>query len=297
MSYRLGTKISSFWTYIWPCLKGCSSCNPCPLCDQERTKVGGKKAQWVEEREIKLRSFGSLQYNFTGWVLEGMKQAAAQNKKWKSVTGEVIIRGVGDTDDMLIIDKIIPGPLHLYLSVNEVINYCESKSWPEIKTVLKDIAGVQVHEYMGKVGNYEGPSIRKVFRKLDILKEQMVTNPRVLYYNALLAFKVVSQSIFSTQLHPKWREHLHNLRTTLYTLATSEAMPITPKLHVLVVHVEQWIERNGRSLGKEGECSGEALHHTWRRMLEGQGEVKVKESEWDVKTTFNTLLRFNTTNT
>ena len=68
-------------------------------------------------------------------------------------------------------------------------------------------------------------------------------------------------------------------------------MPLTPKLHVLVQHVEQWIDRNGRSLGKEGEASGEALHHTFKRMLEGQGEVKVKESESDVKVIFSTLLR------
>ena len=150
---------------------------------------------------------------------------------------------------------------------------------------------------MGKVGNYEGPSIRKVFRKLDSLKEHMVTSPKVLFYNALVAFKQVSQSVFSTQLHPNWREHLHTLRAALYTLNSSQGMPITPKFHVLIVHVEQWIDRNARSLGKEGECSGEALHHTWKRMLEGQGEVKDKEGGWDVKVTMATLLRFNATNT
>lgn len=132
--------------------------------------------------------------------------------------------------------------------------------------------------YQRNVGNYEGPSIRKVFRKLDVLKPHMVTNNKELYYDALLAFKTVSQSVFRTQLHPLWREHLHTLRATLHILTSTQGMPMTPKLHVLVVHVEQWIDRNIRSLGREGECSGEVLHHTWRRMLEGQGEVKVKES-------------------
>ena len=80
-------------------------------------------------------------------------------------------------------------------------------------------------------------------------------------------------------------------------LCTSEGMPLTPKLHVLVVHVEQWIDRNSRSLGKEGKSSGEKLHHAWRLMLEGQGEVKVKESTYDVKVIMSILLRFNATNT
>ena len=125
----------------------------------------------------------------------------------------------------------------------------------------------------------------------------MKNGPRLLYYNALVAFKQVSQSVFSTLLNPSWREHLHTLRTAISTLTTTQGMPLTPKLHVLVVHVEQWIDRHGRSLGKDGESSGEALHHTWRLMLEKQGEVKVKESDYDVKVVFSTLLRFNATNT
>ena len=47
----------------------------------------------------------------------------------------------------------------------------------------------------------------------------------------------------------------------------------------------------------EGEASGEAIHHTWKRMVGSQGEVKVEESDWDQKITLDTILRFNTTNT
>ena len=73
-------------------------------------------------------------------------------------------------------------------------------------------------------------------------------------------------------------------------------MPLTPKIHVLVTHVEQWVERNDRALGKEGESSGEALHHTWLRMLESQGQAKEKESPADVEIVFSVLLRFNADN-
>ena len=40
----------------------------------------------------------------------------------------------------------------------------------------------------------------------------------------------------------------------------TQGMPITHKFHVLTVHVEQWIDRNRRALGKESESPGEALH-------------------------------------
>ena len=80
------------------------------------------------------------------------------------------------------------------------------------------------------------------------------------------------------------------------TLVRTQGMPITPKFHVLTVHVEQWIDRNGRSMGKEGEASGEALHHLWKRMVEGKGEVKIKESEAYVVSTFQSMLKFNADN-
>ena len=44
-------------------------------------------------------------------------------------------------------------------------------------------------------------------------------------------------------------------------------------------HVGQWVEKHGRALGKEGEQAGESLHHFWKRSLESQGEVTVKDSQ------------------
>ena len=68
------------------------------------------------------------------------------------------------------------------------------------------------------------------------------------------------------------------------------------QFHILTVHVGQWVERNGRSLGREGEQSGEALHHFWRRVLEGQGEVKNKNSSAFRNSILYCLSKFNSDN-
>ena len=149
---------------------------------------------------------------------------------------------------------------------------------------------------MGKVGNYEGPNIKKIFRKLDELKPYMLEDRKLDYHNALVEFSLVSQAVFGTELQPEWRQRLHSLRAALQTLTVTSNMPLTPKLHVLVKHVEQWVDRKGRALGKEGESSGEALHHVWLRMLENQGEAKEKESPSDVAIILSVLLRFNADN-
>ena len=114
-----------------------------------------------------LSSFQLLLDNYMTWTLEGENNSAVQTKRFnKSVTGPLLVFGVEDTHDMLVLDKVVPGPLHLYLSCNEVINHCEKTCCPEVKDVMLDRVDAQVHVYQGKIENYEGPSLQKIFSKL-----------------------------------------------------------------------------------------------------------------------------------
>ena len=44
-------------------------------------------------------------------------------------------------------------------------------------------------------------------------------------------------------------------------------------------------------MGRERESSGEALHHLWKRLIEGKGEVKDKDSEAYVIITFRSMMK------
>ena len=125
---------------------------------------------------------------------------------------------------------------------------------------MQTVAGAIVHVYMGKIKNYEEPNIRKLYQKLEILKRYII-NVKEPYYNTFILFKQVSESVFGTELHPRWREHLHYLKDVIHILFSSQGISLSPKLHVLTVHVKQWIDRNGLAMAKEGKSSGEALHH------------------------------------
>ena len=83
-----------------------------------------------------------------------------------------------------------------------------------------------------------------------------MTDGKEPYYNYLVAFKQVSQSVFGTQLHPIWREHLHKLMDTLHDLTSFQEIPMAPKMHVLTVYVEQWINKNGHAIGKPSITPG-----------------------------------------
>ena len=289
----------AFLMPIIGCVKGCSSCNPCPLCDIRRTKVGGGKARWVEEKDVSLRTLGDQFSNHAGWVMEGEKQSATATSKWQSVCGQPLLAMTeGRSLEQLILHTIVPGPLHIYLSLNEVFNFAEITICPNIKELFQQVAGVQFHVYQGRVGNYQGPQINKIFRHLDQLEAYFLGGSLMRYFFVTFqAFRDVAQTLFSKgELQPWWREKLRHIRTCLHLLNSKFGMPITPKLHVLIVHIEQWVDVFCRPLGREGEQGGEAVHHVWLRLLETLGEPKEKSGPVFVIFAMKALLIFNTNN-
>ena len=68
--------------------------------------------------------------------------------------------------------------------MTDIINHCEKTCWEDLKTVLYRVAGVQVHEYQGNVGNYEGPSIRKILKRLGDLENYLEDADKKLYLEA-----------------------------------------------------------------------------------------------------------------
>ena len=279
-------------------LMGCGSSNPCLYCPLERRRVGGVAA-WEEAEEVELRSFGSLNMNYASWMdLRGGCERAEFTREFKSATaGPVLVEGVGDTFDTTVLEKSPPPALHLFLATSDLINHLERGAWPEIKAVLFDLLGIQAHSYQGKERNFQGPQLRKLLANLNILVPLMRDDPiRSLYLEVLFKIKQVSQAIFGIQLDPNWREHIGQLRVALYSLNASTSFPITPKFHIILEHVPQWVERNGRSLGKEAEHAGESLHHHWKRLLEGQGEVTNKNSKAHENHILHCVAKFNSDN-
>ena len=297
-------KLTGDFAFLMPILglvKGCGGSNPCPLCNQRKTTQGGAGSHWVgeEEAEISLRTLGSLYSNYAGWVADGEKYSAEGTRKWDSVCGSPLLTltaGRKYTDYLL--DLIVPGPLHLFLSLNEIINFLEKTLWPEVKNVLKNVIGVEFHVYMGKVGNYEGPSLNKLLRNLDMLEPYMLGGSTMrLFFVTFKAFSDVAKAVFTQgMLENDWREKLHHLRSCILQLHSQFGMSITPKLHILITHVEQWVDVFGRSLGKEGEQQGEAVHHIWKQLLQTIGEPKVKESPAFIRVILKALLIFNANN-
>ena len=280
-------------------LLGCGSSNPCLFCEAERRRIGGL-ATWEPQEQVQLRSFGRLEMNYEGWMHEGGQEGANSTRPWKSVAaGHNIAEGVGDTWDTLLLDKAPPCPLHVgLLFTNDPINHLAQFHWSDFKAVLFNLYGIQPHCYQGKDRNYQGPEIRKMFSGIHKLFPLMRDDPiRKLYLDLFVGLKHVNAAVFGVNLDPNWRHLLEKLKAAIVSLSEATSFPITPKAHILMVHVSQWVERHGMALGKLGEEAGESLHHFWKRDLESQGEVKNKDSLAHEAQTLRVLVKFNSDNT
>ena len=60
--------------------------------------------------------------------------------------------------------------------------------------------------------------------------------------------------------------------------------------------MELWVDMYARSMGKDGEQQGEAVHHIWHRLLANLGEPKVKETNAYVEFISKALLMLNANN-
>ena len=124
----------------------------------------------------------------------------------------------------------------------------------------------------------------------------MVNNvERELYMAAFTALQKVNIMVFGTELHEDWRLALNQMKDAVTALNTSLAVPITPKLHVLTVHVEQWVEHNQEPLGILSEQALEASHHTLKRVWENY-LVKDENNPVFLSQGLKAILKFNADN-
>ena len=56
----------------------------------------------------------------------------------------------------------------------------------------------------------------------------------MIYLDALMAFRMVSKSVFGMQVHPLWRDLIHMLRSHMEKLSNIKGIPIGLKIHVTI---------------------------------------------------------------
>ena len=182
--------------------------------------------------------------------------------------------------------------------MNSVLDPNLAKLWQgNLKEDLKNDLHIKPHSYQGKDGAYAGPECDKILNNLDILKERlMATEDLKLFYNFLFAFKKLKDGIFGNVLAENWKELCADFRTGLNLLYSNLAVPITPKLHIISVHVEEWVDTHRRAIGEDMEQVLEASHGRFEKIWESY-QVRDEDSDAFLHNGLAAGLHFNSDNT
>ena len=195
------------------------------------------------------RTLGILKALF--WSYYDARADKSKAKEFGNVVHPCMIRVVDESTPVLLV--VPPPELHLMMgTVNHLFHNLE-KVWPGA-TAWLDTCHVKRGDYHG--GAFEGNDCRTLLKKVSKLREIC---PRTFnkFADAFESFDKVVKSCFGSELSPGYVDNIREFTDKFKKLDIS----VTPKVHAVMHHVEEFCEIKGKGLGPWSEQTSESIHH------------------------------------
>ena len=227
-----------------------SSTPPCCWCNTNKDNL---------HKKGNIRTLASLNELFADYFDANLKSKS----KVKSMDfGNVIHCPLIDLPDneIPVYQKVPPPELHLMMgTVNHVLAQLENV-WPGVHGWYQSI-NVKKTDYHG--GCLEGNDCRKVLQKTDSLEERCPEHLGI-FVTVLRLFNIVVKGCFGYELSKDYRNNIKEFTIAYHQLGIS----ITPKIHAVMFHVEDFCEFTGKGLGPWSEQTSESLHREFSKCWE-----------------------------
>ena len=228
-------------------LQNHSCMHPCCWCDADKNNLHKKGKQ---------RTFSSLINLFFDYKdANARKEDAA---KYGNVIHIPLIEALDD--DTPVIEKIPPPELHLLLGTTNKMYSGLENVWPGLEAWLQSIH-VKKTEYHG--GQFEGNDCRKILKKLDSLEARCPVEFRP-FISAFRSFNDVVEACYGNKLADDYVAKIRRFQTDYMKLGIS----VTPKIHAVFFHIEEFCEFSGMALGPFSEQTAESLHQEFEKCWE-----------------------------
>ena len=197
-----------------------------------------------------LRTDENVLNNYEKWLAEG-KGLKSLAKNYFNCIHPPLITASGDKTFL----EIIPPPeLHLMLGVvntvfTHMLKECQSEaeSWAEFCHVQREVT----HQGSG----FNGNACRKLLQNVDVLRSSK--NLAVLKYVQVFAtFHNVVSACFGNSLDENYVKCIQSFKNSYI----SSGINITPKVHAVFFHVEQFCRKTQTGLGFFSEQAMESVH-------------------------------------
>ena len=107
--------------------------------------------------------------------------------------------------------------------------------------------------------DYNGNNCNKLLNNLDKLKN-VIPGEFLIFVETLEALKNVKEACFGAEAHPDYKEIIKEFESKWEDLYFEHGIWFTNKVHVIIDHVPQAIERTGKGLLGSSEQVVEATH-------------------------------------
>ena len=229
-----------------------SSRYPCYACE------GTSHEHGIWQGSEKLRTWKSIIQHNADWLSKGKGNCTTLKHFFNCENVPLI--GTGEDEPVLF--SLPPPSLHLFLSVNHILDSLREE-WPELFDWLMSLH-IVVEQYFGCT--LEGNEVAKVLNNLDSLAEKLPSNLQP-FVTLLKSFDEVRKSCFSAkELLPDYEEKIDLYCNAVYEVKDKFGMSITPKLHIVMEHVKTWCKKFNAPLGKFSEQECEAVHYQFNAL-------------------------------
>ena len=166
---------------------------------------------------------------------------------------------------MQVLDLCPPCSLHLKLGVNEVLKHLDKQMEEnKLKEFLLRLNIVYEPYFGGRT--LEGKEVSKVLKNLSLLEEAIPPHCKP-FTEFLHSYAAVVKSQFQVNLLDSWQEDSNNFGARLLELQVAfPCVRMTPKWHIILNHVPEWLKRNNKGLGQVSEQEVEDTHSQFEKV-------------------------------
>ena len=266
-------------------LMSCASVCGCCYCEAQRSAK-----EW-SDGGAKLRSAANLAENAAKFQKDGLGDRGRAKDISANCIAKPMLFDENDDPSMTVLLKCPPPALHLKLGLNNLLKELY-KVWPPILDWLA-AKHIVLEPYHGGQ-TLEGNECSKVLKNLPSLEEVIPADFSV-FLEAFKCFRDVVDSCFGYLLDPYYKQVLAKFKTQMKKLQEKFNVSIPNKIHVMLVHVDEFCSLVGRGLGEFSEQETENAHSAYDDIWD-RYKVKDDKSEIYHKQFFKSVMNFNCNN-
>lgn len=219
---------------------------PCAYCDIRKDDL--KKGKTYSS----IRTFGTIRQCNQDWINAG--RIEKNLPKYKSCFAVPIFDEIDDSAP--ISDIIAPGELHEMTGVTMHIYKHMRQFDPD--GVDSWIQSLHIKSQAWS-GDFNGNAVKKMLNNYSTLKNFL--NPSMHFYSDIFgSLNKLVDACFSYELDPEYEAAFDHFEWII----NEHGIPYTPKLHILLTHVLEFLHKHNMGLGAVSEQAIESLHHLWK---------------------------------